>query len=340
MYTINEMSAYPYFKTALETIRPEMMLDSLTGLISRPWILRLTRDMIARGTPFALAIVDLDNFKAVNDGYGHHVGDEVLAQVGMLLQSFVGSDGIVGRYGGDEFLILYHKNAAYQPLHDFFDSLFDGGVFRREYYLDSVSLTITATVGCACFPKDGGDFDSLFSLADKALYRGKTKGRNCFILYVPEKHAHLQITTLTHCSLYDTVRGMTQGFDAPGTLVQRLHQSFLPLRESFHLFRLLLLDKNGRLLDTDNGQELGRLECAVTLPEEVFAPKSAAHFQQTLPELHRLLVGIGFDTALLAQAKEAVLIFCPEPHATRIWQDAELAMAFLLLRMVEGCQQE
>ncbi|MBQ7305434.1 MAG: GGDEF domain-containing protein, partial [Clostridia bacterium] len=82
------------------------MVDSLTGLVSRKYMIGFIQHLIENGVPFTLALLDLDNFKFINDTYGHKIGDGVLAGLAGDLEKYLEDYGIAGRYGGDEFLII------------------------------------------------------------------------------------------------------------------------------------------------------------------------------------------------------------------------------------------
>ena len=341
MYSAEELAAYPFFAQLLRDAPSEAIHDSLTGLIARPFMLRFVRDLIERGEPFTLAILDLDNFKAVNDSCGHKVGDRVLARAAEDLREYVGSDGIVGRYGGDEFLLAYHKCAEYDGVHDFFLRMYHSGrVFRRELSLDGAQIYLSATAGSACYPKDAGDYDGLFLLCDKTLYRGKQKGRNCFINYVAAKHASLEIPTLTKRSLYRTIRAMAEGFDSADSARQKLWQAFVPMRANLNLDRLLLLDGDGRLTDAENGALLAQgIEADVPAGDGLCALPLLDEPGGDRTPLHETLSGLSLGTALLVRvagnhSEFRYLVLCPEPHTNRIWQDDEFSAAFILARML------
>jgi diguanylate cyclase (GGDEF)-like protein len=125
-------------------------------------------------SPLAALLLDLDHFKQVNDIHGHDRGDEVLAAVGVALRNVVRDSDFVGRYGGEEFLVLL-------PATDV-----DGAVQLAEALrhaiagitLPSFDHPITASVGIALLPQDGGDAVTLFRSADRALYAAKRNGRN------------------------------------------------------------------------------------------------------------------------------------------------------------------
>lgn len=165
--------------------------DSLTGAYERYTFEDFTRLLIEKKHPFSLLLIDGDNFKNVNDGYGHKVGDLVIKIIADNLKTAVKENGIVGRFGGDEFYIILPDIVEYdevwQICHDIHAS------FGKFSVPDYPSIFITVTIGLSRFPKDGLVFEELFEKADKALYRGKQKGRSCFIIYLDEKHKNIKI---------------------------------------------------------------------------------------------------------------------------------------------------
>jgi diguanylate cyclase (GGDEF)-like protein len=120
--------------------------------------------------------VDLDRFKVVNDTLGHAVGDELLRQFARRLESMVRETDVVARWGGDEFVVGLLDMANPEDADRVAQKLIDGLSFPFE--VDGHVLTQTATIGLSTYPKDGEDLTSLLRNADRALYRGKQRGRN------------------------------------------------------------------------------------------------------------------------------------------------------------------
>jgi diguanylate cyclase (GGDEF)-like protein len=152
--------------------------DALTGLPNQRAVQDTLKRMVAQASrtlsPLAALLLDLDHFKQVNDVYGHDRGDEVLAAVGVALRNVVRESDFVGRYGGEEFLVLL-------PATDLEGAVQLGKAIRLA--ISSISLTgiehaITASVGVALLPQDGGDAVTLFRSADRALYAAKRNGRD------------------------------------------------------------------------------------------------------------------------------------------------------------------
>ena len=171
--------------------------DSLTGLLDKSDILRIARERIderrLEGT--AIAIIDIDFFKSVNDNFGHQFGDEVVKQIASIITNEVGTDGTSGRFGGDEFLaVLYNISnekelrAKLKGIKNKVSTTFpDKGIDKDN--------TISVSIGAAVFPTDAENFDELFTLADYCLYLAKEKGRNRYIIYTPSKHGTLNEIT-------------------------------------------------------------------------------------------------------------------------------------------------
>ncbi len=339
MYQADELTIYPFFREILESTKLSVVLDSLTGLVSRPYILRFIQHLIACRTPFTLEIIDLDNFKSINDNYGHVLGDAVLARTADDLRAYLGADGLVGRFGGDEFLVINFNCVDYDAVHGFCDRM-HRTLFRRNVVLNGVRLYLTATTGSASYPQDAQDYDTLFAQVDKTLYRGKTKGRNCYIIFVREKHQNLDITKLTHRSLYDTFRQMAEGFDAGSDLRDRMSRGFAPLRRILHWSGLMYVNGAGEATNLETGAAVGRVESIGPLVDQgLYAPSHFDEIRGAAPLLFGLLDGLGLGSALFhrvgaPEENLGYLIFCPELHTMHIWQDEECAVAYVYSRMV------
>lgn len=166
--------------------------DNLTKLYRRESILSYMDYLIGSNQSFSFCILDIDNFKTINDNYGHLVGDEVLRVVAKSLKKLAEDrGGVVGRYGGDEFIFLFKDKIEYQEI---WQVCFDIIKSTSDLVIKGNNdIVITYTLGVSRFPTDSKDINELITLADKGLYRGKIKGRNCFIIYLPEKHANIKL---------------------------------------------------------------------------------------------------------------------------------------------------
>lgn len=136
---------------------------------------------------FYLAIVDIDDFKKVNDTYGHMFGDAVISKVSEIMRNVLDVRGIVGRFGGDEFMIVIENVETEEALRRILKTISKHIMWEYEGLQDK--LKITTSWGIAQYPEDGASYEELFETADKALYIAKAKGKNRVIIYDDKKHS-------------------------------------------------------------------------------------------------------------------------------------------------------
>jgi diguanylate cyclase (GGDEF)-like protein len=160
--------------------------DPLTGLFNRRALFRQAQAELARtdrhGRPLAVALIDLDRFKRINDRYGHPVGDEVLAHLSEILQAEIREEDLLGRYGGEEFMVVLPDTGA-----DGARQLADRirtRVAASPADTASGEIPLTASVGLAEW-KRGESLEDLMNRADGALYRAKEEGRDR-VVYLEE----------------------------------------------------------------------------------------------------------------------------------------------------------
>jgi diguanylate cyclase (GGDEF)-like protein len=157
--------------------------DQLTGLYNKVTTEKKIKEFLAENpeTQSLMFVLDIDNFKKINDTMGHAFGDEVLRTIGQRIRMEFRASDIIGRAGGDEFIILLKglkddeiilKEA--RKVERFFKE------FKAGNY---VKYSATASIGCAVFPRDAADFDGLYKAADQALYRAKQRGKNQLAFY-------------------------------------------------------------------------------------------------------------------------------------------------------------
>ena len=172
--------------------------DSLTGLVDKADITRIAMERIDErclsGT--TLAIVDIDFFKTINDTYGHQYGDSVIKKIADIISAEVGSDGIVGRFGGDEFLVVFYNITDEETLRGYLRNMKKKieAAFPDKGVDENTPLSIS--VGAAIYPKDADTYEDVFMVADYCLYIAKDKGRNRYIIYDECKHGLVEAIRL------------------------------------------------------------------------------------------------------------------------------------------------
>ena len=166
----------------------ELTMDSLTKVYNKKTITEYASRLVKQDTvnKISIAILDIDYFKQVNDRYGHLYGDKVLTRVAKKLKEVVGEDGVVGRIGGDEFMIV---------LKGINDDYALRGILRAirtqvkwEFKNDYENFQVTTSIGVAFSPNNGHDYEELFKKADFCLYVAKEKGRDRYVFFRDEMH--------------------------------------------------------------------------------------------------------------------------------------------------------
>jgi len=173
--------------TAME-IMNELQYDSLTSVYNKKTITEYAKKRISeeKEKRIVIAILDVDHFKSVNDTFGHIYGDKVLARVGGRLKEIVGEDGVIGRIGGDEFMIVFNGLDDDQVLRGMLRAI--RTQIKWEFAEDFENLSITCSIGASIFPVNGRDYEDLFKKADCCLYIAKEKGRDRYVFFRDEMH--------------------------------------------------------------------------------------------------------------------------------------------------------
>lgn len=158
--------------------------DPLTDTANRSLLTRLLKERISNnqlGEKIAICYIDLDNFKWINDQYGHHVGDQLLVEVSQRLSRSIRSDDVVARLGGDEFaLVLCHSKSA-QEYELILSRLLD--ISKQFIVIDQLEFKTSFSIGYTIYPDDNAEPDILLRHADQAMYQAKAKGGNRFMLF-------------------------------------------------------------------------------------------------------------------------------------------------------------
>lgn len=180
-------------RAAKEVMKQKIRTDQMTGILNKVSTQNAIEDYLQECKPLAgagmkngvptqaLLAIDTDNFKNVNDTLGHMYGDDVIKFVAKTLSNTFKENDIVGRTGGDEFMVLM-KNATPEVVEERAGAL--NKVMNRDFAKDGKKVHISCSIGIAYYSAQTSDYESLFACADAALYQAKEAGKNCFRVYV------------------------------------------------------------------------------------------------------------------------------------------------------------
>jgi diguanylate cyclase (GGDEF)-like protein/PAS domain S-box-containing protein len=190
---------YTERRRAEERARHAALHDPLTGLPNRALLFEYAHHVFARAErrqqQVAVAFIDLDRFKPINDLYGHDIGDAVLRQVASRIQGHIRGEDMVFRLGGDEFLALLPGLDDSRDAERLARQL--NAAVAAPYQVNGLELTLSASIGISLYPSHSDEVDALISQADAAMYEAKQMGRNQAQVYTPaladKLHGQLRI---------------------------------------------------------------------------------------------------------------------------------------------------
>lgn len=182
---IGKLTSIHDVKMEATRLRKQVGEDPLTGLYNRKALEDVIRDAVSAGTlaSGALLFLDIDDFKRINDTKGHLFGDKVLCCLGDQLRRMFRESDVVGRIGGDEFIVFLQNVSSSQFLQRRAQEIC--GVFDIVSQRLGCEQPLSGSVGVARFPQDGVQYTELLGKADKALYCAKRNGKNRFAIYMP-----------------------------------------------------------------------------------------------------------------------------------------------------------
>jgi diguanylate cyclase (GGDEF)-like protein/PAS domain S-box-containing protein len=171
--------------------------DFLSGLYNRNTFMRELQSEITRSASSRVGVIfiDVDDFKMINDTYGHDTGDEIIKCVADIIKTELGDAGFAGRFGGDEFVMCVTREDTLNNINKLATAvleLFDKGYEAKKF---DVTLKIKASLGIAIAPEHGRDNETVLAAADEAMYYVKKNGKSNFHIYNPEDSV---LTELMH----------------------------------------------------------------------------------------------------------------------------------------------
>jgi len=168
-------------------IKSKARQDALTGLWNRAYTEETVNELVSGGTNGALFMIDMDNFKAINDNYGHIEGDNTLKMFADTMRKFSSDKDVLCRIGGDEFVMFINGITSKSVLSNLAGDIISDLCAKIE--AKKFETNSSVSIGIAQIPEDGSNFASVYNAADKALYYVKQNGKNSFHFFSEQKAA-------------------------------------------------------------------------------------------------------------------------------------------------------
>ncbi len=303
-----------------------------------------------------LVIMDLDDFKTVNDTYGHLFGDEVLLRMVEIVKNAIGRMGMVGRIGGDELMIVLTSVESQVELRNLLRSIRTDIEWSFQGLKEGLHLT--CSMGVAAYPENGDSYDKIFQLSDRMLYIAKNKGKNRYIIYTPAIHdAPVTLSTEDW-----SVKANTLKEDKVG-VAQRLVEEFLvrkivPLEAEFRElaagFELdeisMLYDNKASYASLAGDVFSGSMKGDIYLQYEdgfvdsfdknnCMVVNGRFNIENKLPELSRVLEKKGIESALfykmVKNGKMFGYVMFAKKSRRQMWSEYEKGMLACVGKVLE-----
>lgn len=340
LYTIDKLRKYSFFDKIIDEISLEEILDPLTGILNRSYSMKFVRALIAEKIPFSFSIIDLDNFKFINDTYGHTAGDKVLATVSKNLAEFTDGFALAGRFGGDELLLIDLKNISIKDKSDFFENLYGSSkTLRKEIFFENGAAFVTGTSGCASFPADSDNFSHLFGLIDKMLYLGKNMGRNCYKIYDEEKHKYVEIRKIAKNGIFKNMYKLRSGIESEKGFENKLAKVMPLLSEILQIKDFYYVTSDGKIHAVlDKNFDGDASDLSNIMEEDLFSQGSLDLIKKHSPKFYKVLSKNGFESVLICRIRKKDKIkgylVCAVERSLRIWQENECAILYYLAELL------
>ncbi len=347
---------------AVESVLNDTDKDVTTGLLSKRVVLEYTENLLKRKPKYNvnLCVIDVDNFKQVNDTLGHMFGDEVLARVADILKDAVAGKGVVGRIGGDEMFVVLEGVNNLSDLRGILRTIRNNVEWAYKERKDVPP--ITCSIGVSTYPADGYIYDDLFKIADKMLYLAKQKGKNRYIVYAPEVHGDVlsegeNVSVMNSASrrqdkeelvlkmLEYVARQTNRPFDM---LLKDIGEAFglEEVRLSYGNEKKVLLESKWSM---DGEVRLDRTfsEC---IHEENFVHLYRGNnamavidkpepIELLCPKMYKYMVSRGIRTALVykmdCKQHEGYIAYCKMSDMSRKWSDSDLTNLTYISKILE-----
>ncbi len=183
-YVIGRIVNIDAQKKQLDKLQFKAQRDQMTNVFNKSTTMEKINETIKRGKKYerhALFVIDIDDFKHVNDTYGHLQGDYVLTTIVSKLVNKFREEDIVGRIGGDEFVALMKNVSGREQIVRKAETICKE--FNREFKYNDEVMRVSCSIGVTVYPMDGKDYEELVQHADKALYEVKADGKNSYMMY-------------------------------------------------------------------------------------------------------------------------------------------------------------
>ncbi|MGN0385974.1 MAG: GGDEF domain-containing protein [Lachnospiraceae bacterium] len=333
--------------------------DPMLDMLNKKAIISYAKNRLENvvDVPTYLIILDLDNFKMVNDTFGHMFGDEVLIAFTDIIKKAIGRHGVVGRIGGDEILIVTKDIYDKATLRPYLREIRTNMEMMYKGKLNGISLT--CSIGAAAYPTHADSFRETMELADKMLYLAKEKGRNRYVIFTPEMHS--EYVKNANNGVPNENRQVAE-YDRIGIMHYMLKDYltcqtctdeyiFTQIGEGFRLNEILCNYNHGNVgyRWTSDSEKLREEDMNLLRPDDPFFEKTDANgliildgvfgLEETYPEFYEKLTARKIESVLfyrlMKNGKPDGFIMFARRHQRQKWSEYEVMSLSIAAKIFE-----
>lgn len=224
--------------------------NNKTGLVEKTYMLEYLSYLSDYKIPYALCIVELDNLSNIADTFGKNTSDELYKNVSNRIQLEIGAKGVFGYYDDASIMIVFPNVDNYNKIYGILNDFYSGKTLRQDYFVNNISYYITATTGAAVYPIDASSLDELMIVVQKALTRGKQKGRNCFITYVHSKHKDILLDSTNKVSYSKLMDDIAVSFRLCSPMNTFLENTLRMIKEVLGITGAFFIDNESNMISS------------------------------------------------------------------------------------------
>ncbi|MBQ9124992.1 MAG: EAL domain-containing protein [Acholeplasmatales bacterium] len=233
-----------------ELFPSKQIRNSKTGLVEKTFMTEYVSYLTDCNIPYALGIMEIDNLLNIADTFGKNISEELLIQVCNSLNSEINNQGILGYYDESSIMIVFPNVDNCNKIYGIFSEIYAGKSLRHDYSVKNISYYITATSGSAVYPADASTLSELMIAVNKALYRGRQKGRNCFITYVHSKHKDIVLDNINKISYSKLMDDIALSFRLCSPMNTFLENTLRMIKEVLGITGAFFIDNESNMISS------------------------------------------------------------------------------------------
>lgn len=342
MYTEEDLIKYSFFSK----LKIKYVLEQSTGVITKNYFIDFINSVIEEKQPFTLLLFEIDNFEQIMENYGSMLSEEFLQHFANSITAYIKDKGLVARYSAEKFMIILFGSYSYDELRAFLYDLYNvpSTPFKSRITISGITSSVSITTGTVSYPSDGKNINDLLTKLDKTIYRGKQKGRGCFIIYVDEKHRDIDVTkkldetTINIMARLSSIIEKTSDIKTAAQLSLDYLITVLRISNAIILLDDKMIQSNRDIPFDDYGLNFNELDKLFNKNDIVVKYYDTALIEDIAMTLYDLFINNDVLSIIVTKIQTndttiGYILFC-ETLARRMWREKDESIIYFLSKLL------